>query len=368
MAEMTMRERMLAVVRGHEHDRVPFVQYSGLAAPDEEVWQVLGREQMGLLRWTSLYRLHTPHCHIEAEDIQRGTRKGLRRRLVTPAGELTQERLINPTLHTPVTATQFVKSPGDYHALLAYLRDAEVVADLEGYFETVRDMGERGLPHTVVGRTPYQALWVEWVSIQDLIEHLVEAEELMDEVFTTLAQIQRRVFEVVTEAVVEAADVGAPVPYVTFCDNIEASAIGEHFFRTFAVPAYDELAGMLDETGLDVPVFVHMDGDLMPLWDAIAESRVRGVDSFSPPPDHDTPVAEAVSRWPDMRLLVNFPSSMHLAGARQVYATTMEMLEQGGTSGRLQIQVSEIVPPGAWAVSFPAIVKAIHDFGRVRAT
>jgi hypothetical protein len=42
MACMTMRERMLAVLQGREHDRVPFVQYEDLAAPDEEVWSVIG--------------------------------------------------------------------------------------------------------------------------------------------------------------------------------------------------------------------------------------------------------------------------------------------------------------------------------------
>jgi len=30
---MTMRERMLAVIEGLPHDRVPFVQYSGLLRP-----------------------------------------------------------------------------------------------------------------------------------------------------------------------------------------------------------------------------------------------------------------------------------------------------------------------------------------------
>ncbi len=38
----------------------------------------------------------------------------------------------------------------------------------------------------------------------------------------------------------------------------------------------------------NVPVFVHMDGDLKPLWNAIGESRVGGLDSFSPTPDNDT--------------------------------------------------------------------------------
>jgi hypothetical protein len=63
-----------------------------------------------------------------------------------------------------------------------------------------------------------------------------------------------------------------------------------------------------------------------------------------------------------MRVCINFPSSVHLAPPEKVYAQTMEILEQGGNSGRLQIQISENVPPGAWVRTFPQIVQAINDF------
>ena len=64
-----------------------------------------------------------------------------------------------------------------------------------------------------------------------------------------------------------------------------------------------------------------------------------------------------------MRVCINFPSSVHLAPPEKVYAKTMEILAHGGRSGHLQIQISENVPPGMWAKSFPQIVKAIADFG-----
>ena len=33
---MTMHERMLAVIRGWPHDRVPFIQYDDAVVPNEE--------------------------------------------------------------------------------------------------------------------------------------------------------------------------------------------------------------------------------------------------------------------------------------------------------------------------------------------
>jgi hypothetical protein len=49
------------------------------------------------------------------------------------------------------------------------------------------------------------------------------------------------------------------------------------------------------------------------------------------------------------------------------YNTAAQILAEGGHSGRLQIQISENVPPEVWRKSFPQIVKAIRDFGPIRA-
>jgi EAL domain-containing protein (putative c-di-GMP-specific phosphodiesterase class I) len=83
-------------------------------------------------------------------------------------------------------------------------------------------------------------------------------------------------------------------------------------------------------------------------------------------PDNDTRVAEAVAQWPDMRICLNFPSSVHLREPEEIRRVAEEILAEGGATGRLQIQISENVPPGVWRKSFPAIVTAIRAFGRPR--
>jgi hypothetical protein len=61
---------------------------------------------------------------------------------------------------------------------------------------------------------------------------------------------------------------------------------------------------------------------------------------------------------------VNFPSSVHLWEPEQIYSHAMAMLRQAGHTGRMQIQISENVPPGVWQKSFPVIVEAVRDFGK----
>ena len=347
-----MRQRMLAVVQGRAVDRVPFVHYENLGAPTRELWSVLGRQNVGVLRWSAAHRIEAPNCRFESREIMHQGLRGTLTTLHTPAGVLTEEKLFQPDLGAAATRKHFVIEPADYRPLIAYLRDVVVHEDLGCLERDLRELGEDGLPHVTVDRTPFQQLWVQWVSIEDLCLHLVDCPDLVEECVALMAAILRKEFHVAREAA---------APYVVFPDNITAPVIGEERFRRYCVPLYNELAEMLSDK--EAPVFVHMDGDLKPLWKAIGESGVGGIDSLSPPPDNDTSVAQALAMWPEMRVFVNFPSSVHLAPPSQVYEQAARLLREGGASGRLQIQVSEDVPPGVWRTSFPQIVKAISDSG-----
>ncbi|MCC6446535.1 MAG: hypothetical protein IT210_24165 [Armatimonadetes bacterium] len=350
----TMRERMLAVVRGDPVDRVPFVQYDNNAAPNEEIWREIGRENMGLLRWCAAHRYDHPNCRFEYEEILQGRLKGYRRTLITPKGTLTEQKLLDPALGSAATRQHFIRKPEDYAVLLAYLRDIRVSEDISSVLSAVRDLEDDGLPLVAVARTPYQQLWIEWVCIEDLCFHLADCPEIVEECIAALADIERRIFETVLSAARKIA-----LPFVDFPDNITAPVIGERYFRRYCVPLYNELAGLLSDRS--IPVVVHMDGDLKPLWQAIGESEVAGLDSLSPPPDNDTSVAQALAMWPRMRLFINFPSSVHLASPEAVYRATRELLSQDAASGRIWIQISENVPPGRWRASYPAIVRAIRE-------
>ena len=354
MKPMTMRERLLAVLEGRELDRVPFVQYRDLAAPREDIWAALGRENMGILATARVHQFEHPNCRMEHTEFERDGRRGVRTVLHTPAGSLTQEKLYQPDLGCMGMTQHFVREREDYDILIAHLRDITVAEGREEFLRADREVGDDGLVHTWLIRTPYQQLWVQWVSMEDLAIHMVDCADKVNECMTLLTNMERRILQIVR-------DTDMPVPYVVFPDNITAPMIGPKNFVKFCVPLYNECADVLADKNL--PVFVHMDGDVKPLWQAIGESKIDGIDSLAPPPDNDTSVGQAAEMWPEMRLFVNFPSSVHLAQPDDIYAQAMQILEEAGHTGRLEIQISENVPPGVWRKSFPEIVRAINDFG-----
>ncbi|MCX7705315.1 MAG: uroporphyrinogen decarboxylase family protein [bacterium] len=351
---MSMKERMLGILKGGNVDRIPFVQYYGMT-DEQEAWQLVGRNNLGLLRWSQPYQFITPDCRFESISFESSGTKGRRSIIHTPIGSIFEEVLIEKIIGGGSIKKHFLKEKKDYEIFLFYLRNIIVRENISTFVNDLKILGDDGLPHTSLGRTAYQQLWIQWVLIDDLCQHLVDFPDLMEEVINTMNEIHRKIFLILRNVAKD-----YEIPYVVFGDNITAPMIGERYFRKYCLPVYQKCAEILDGTG--ILIGVHMDGDLKPLWNAIKESPVRVIDSMSVPPDNDTSVADAIKIWPEMRLLVNFPSSIHLKSSDEIYQKAMEILQQGGKTKRIWIQISENMPPGAWRKSYPAIVKATNDF------
>ncbi|PIY43561.1 MAG: hypothetical protein COZ06_22620, partial [Armatimonadetes bacterium CG_4_10_14_3_um_filter_66_18] len=163
-----------------------------------------------------------------------------------------------PTLGSAAIHKHFVVEPEDYRVLTAFMRDTVIAPNHEQVLAVREQLGEDGLPLVSVGRTPYQQLWVQWVSLEDLSCHLVDCPEVVHECTDEMGRVLRDIF---------ACARNAPIDMIDVADNITAPTLGVANFLKYCVPFYDELADMLSDR--DIPVFVHMDGDLKPLWKAI---------------------------------------------------------------------------------------------------
>jgi hypothetical protein len=349
---MTMRERMMAVILGQEHDRVPFAMYE-IMLPQQDAFDLLGRGRIGIIRFCSIYRAEHPNCRFEHEFFLDGGTKCQRTILHTPKGDLEEVRAFEPVFDSSTARKHFVETRRDYEVLWSYLEDSILLDNYDRYLRDCAELGDDGFPKAEIERTPWQQLWVEWVGLEALSVHAADWPDHVEHTIELLERRARRTFEIAYYS---------PAPFIVMVDNITAPAIGRARFRKYCVPLYDELGGMLAERG--ALLLVHMDGLLKPLWSDIACSRVGGLDSFTPTPDCDTSAADAVALWPEKRLWLNFPSSVHIGSPARIRATADEILAAAGHSGRLQIQISENVPPDVWRTSFPIIADAIDAFGK----
>jgi hypothetical protein len=352
MKKMSMRDRMLAVIQGKEHDQVPFAMYE-IMFPKELAFEVLGKDRIGIIRFSPIYRVEHPNCSFDSRIYFEDGNKMQHNILHTPKGDLEEVRIFEPAYDSSTARKHYIATKEDYEFFWSYLDDCIILENYEHYLQDCAELGETGLAKAEVERSPYQQLWIEWTGLEALSYHIADFPDHVAQTIERLNKRARQTFKIAYNS---------PAPFIDIPDNITAPAIGPKKFRKYVAPLYDELAGMLAER--NAPLFIHMDGLLKPLQKEIAQSGVIGMDSFSPIPDCDMTVSEALEAWPEKILWVNFPGTVHMQTPEKIRDTAEEILESAGHSGKLQIQISENVPLNCWRTSFPVIVDAIERFGK----
>ena len=269
---------------------------------------------------------------------------------------MTERRQLQPDLGIMAQTERYVKTKQELEHLLFYLRDTRVRADLEAFERKTARYGDNGvLLVYACHKVPYQQMWIHYMDIIDLLQFEDECPDLLQACMDEHARIMYEQMEIVSRCVRS-----YPVDAVEFPDNLVSSMVGPERYDRYCLPFYRRMLDILAGTG--VPLGTHSDGNLRGIYDNIAKTGFGFLESFSPPPDNDTPVAEALRMWPDMRLFVNFPSSVHLCDEETIAETARDILCQ--LDGRGWIQVSESLPPNRWKEAFPVLIKAIEGFRR----
>jgi len=96
----------------------------------------------------------------------------------------------------------------------------------------------------------------------------------------------------------------------------------------------------------------------------VAQSGLDYIEAFTPPPDCDLSVGEAMRVWPGKIIWINFPSSVHLQGAEEIDQAAIEILDQARPFGnRLIFGATEDVPEDHWRESYAAIMRTLRRCG-----
>jgi len=249
--------------------------------------------------------------------------KGLRLRLRTPRGELMCEKLIDPILGSAANHRHYVQTPADYEILLSYFRDLQVKPNFEAVQRDLEACGDDGLPLVAVARTPYQQLWVEWVSIEKLSVDLADAVPALLACLEELARIERDIFRVLRDAVEKFSLALVDIP-----DNITAPMIGRTGSASTACRSTVTWARSWPVRRRACRAHGRQP--------AAAAPRDR---EFSHP-GHRLALAAAGQRQPRRRSTGaetgpqapdHFPSSVHLAEPERIYAVASGLLADAGT-------------------------------------
>lgn len=349
---MTPRERVLKALRKEPLGTVPFTVYESLLPQCAVERELRNRGLCIVQRQVPVFTTARPEVSTTQETYQDGGRKFTRTVHETPCGTLSA--LSEHAGFTNWIHERLFKSPGDYPAILAYLKSEQYAPCYEEFSRAEEEAGSDVILRAAIGLEPLQRLisgeimdmqtfCVEWMDHRDDILALYDA----------VAENARRIYPLVANS---------PATHANYGGNVTPEIISPAMFEEYYMPHYEEAAHALHQKGKHIGV--HFDANCGRLAKLIGRTPLDYIEAFTPAPDTDMTLAEARAAWPDKVLWLNFPSSVHLRNDQEVTEFTVSMLKQIPSTDGLIMGITENMPLDRWRNSCRAIMDGLDLVAR----
>ena len=348
---MTPRERVEAILGGKPADQVPFTSYPG-EIPGEECNRRLLELGLCIVQRISGVRTLMPDVkETVAEFVDSDGLKKRRTVVETPVGTVSSLGAFAKNGVCPVE--RFFKSPDDYKVLRFWVDNRQFEENYAEVLERMAAADESQVFRGVVGGEPMQKV----ITMMGIESFSIEWMENRDEVISLCSaclEEARRQYPIVANG---------PLWHMNCGGNCVPEIIGLERFREFYVPFYNECAEVMHKHGKLVGT--HLDANNRMWAREVGETALDYIEAFTPPPDGDLGVGEALAAWPGKVLWLNFPSSVHLLGPDRVRDALHESLGQAQDGSRLIVGITETVPPEIAVETFPLMGEILVRHGKL---
>jgi hypothetical protein len=331
---MTTKESMLTALRGGKPGRMPLTTYDILWEQAGvplgcDVMMRLRAKGMGIIAHVDPYRIETPHVERTVRSYKENGQTITEERLSTPVGAVSS-RMWNDWVQE-----YCLKTPADYRVMEYIVRDQVIEPDYEKYRAAERALGEDGIVIMGAQRTPYQKMLVDLAGLESFSYHLADDAGEVESLFGALLQKQKRIVDIVS---------AGPGDVVKIWENLTGDAVGERRYRQYHLPVYEQLYPVVHGAGKLLAL--HYDGRLACLKDAIGEAPFDIVESFTPPPEGDMGLEEALALWPGKVLWLTLPFYAYRSDdALRAY---LRMIRKVSCGVRLLPEIAEYFPAETW--------------------
>jgi hypothetical protein len=321
----TMHRRVTAVLQGQTPDRLPFIgrleawyrshtrsvslppPFTHLALP--EVHQAVG---LGQQKFITPYSLRLCGVEVVAHfegreiyheadplidsfpgmwDLVSTEKPGVTlTELITPVGRLTLQHEILPEMisagEDPYLQTHLIKDAADFRTVHYIIDHSEFVPRYERLAEAQAELGEGAFVVPLLHRIPFQQVLLEYLgetaTFYALHDHPAAVEALLSALDEQMSEILRQLAHFTAA-------------YVEFPDNLHGGMTNPKLFARYCLPAYQRYTAQLHAQGKKTGS--HMDGNMRPLLNLVAESGLDVCESFSPYPLTPCRLEEAWAAW-----------------------------------------------------------------------
>jgi len=347
---MSVRERVAAALRQESLDQIPFTTYRNAAEFGDE-WPRLHTLGLGYSVRVPLVATERPNVTTEYKRYEENGVPYGRSIVRTPVGEASMAWRIGAAYGSSWIVENYIKTPDDYRTVEFMIRDTIYRPSYEQFHKEVEAVGEDGYVSGNMGYSPLMEMRVNLLGIERFSLDMYDRPDLFFSLYETMRDKEREAYPILADG---------PADFVIYCGNTSPEILGRDRFAKYCVPCYDELGEMLHAKGKLLGS--HMDANNAEWADVVAASQLDVIEAFTPAPDTDMSVADARVVWPQKRLWINFPSSLHLASPDRIRQHTREMVKESRGRGFI-VGITENIPEHAWRTSLPAIAEALTEMG-----
>jgi uroporphyrinogen-III decarboxylase len=330
---MTSRDRVLKTLAGEKPDRVPFIIWNN-KLPSTEIERRLLELDACIVVKSTVWHSHFDGIEVRRDPLSPTSDGHPRTRAVyrTPAGEISEIHVSMPG--TSWLEKHLFESPADYDAIEAVLLARRYMPAFDVFRADDGRYPGACLARPITVHSPMHEVIYEIMGIENFCLELADnRERVLRLVEIMTADVERRV-RLMAES---------PAQICVIDANTQVSIMGMELYRQFYLPHIARACKMLHAAGKYAGA--HLDGNNRLIAADVAGTRLDFIESFTPPPDCDLPLADARRAWPEKTLMVNLASSLHLQGAAAIRAHARRLLEEGAGDGRhFMVGVTEDVP------------------------
>jgi hypothetical protein len=336
-----------AVLRHEVPDKTPLTMYQGMV-PQCVAERRLRNDGLCIVARASVVATHTPNVTRETHHYAENGHARVRTVVHTPVGDLST--VDQPAGFTSWHLERLFKRPEDYKALLFMVNDEQHTPTYEVYAKAERAFGEDAIFRAGIAGNPLHQIMIHWMGVETFAVEWAERQDEVLKLYDAMVERNRKIYPLVAQS---------PALHANYGGNEVTEVMGLERFEKYVVPLYNEAADVFHKHGKLLGT--HLDGNNK-LWaKAVAESALDYVEAFTPAPDCDMSVADALAAWPDKVLWINFPSSIHLASIETIEDTTRQLIREAAPGNRFIIGITEDIPHDRWQENMLAVSRVIDE-------
>ena len=363
ISAMTSRERLLAALRCQKVDHTPWSPFLAYWWEHQAV-DIQAGGQIEFLRSIGadalLRGFLKPFCETPPVELtlREYSANGLRwTEHHTPLGCLRTGTRYSAEGNTTFVVDHPVKTAADYRVLRWLAANTRLEADFAPVQAQIEAVGEDGLCVPLLpsfGKSAFQTLLEHYVGTEQLVYHLQDIPEEVEETLLVMQAQNQRAAEICADSPAEA--------FISWEDS-STTNVSPALFSRYIASELNQWGGVLHQAGK--LLIHHACGHLKALLPIMAQEAVDAVESISPPPTGNIEFWQAQAVLRQDQCVIGGIEPLHFLTLKDhaFDAYVLELLQNTRPRGFI-LANSDSCPPGVRVERFVRVGELLREHGQ----